>query len=90
MLNLMWLLGASSCCGEEVNPTGEVNAVCWKLGALLVAGFGLVITWLIKRLGEKEDKIEKLHDANLATRDKFEAQTLVWLNQIKDRKGTSP
>lgn len=72
------------------NPTGEVNGVCWKLMSALVGGFGCVIAWLIKRLADVEDKREKLHEARLSDRDKFEAQMQVFVNSLREKRGSSP
>lgn len=72
------------------NPSGEVNGVCWKLMSAIVAGFGLVVAWLIKRLADVEDKKEKLHEARLKDRIDFEAQMAAFVQNLKQKRGSSP
>lgn len=72
------------------NPTGDVNAVTWKLLAAVCGGMGAAIAWLVSRLNKAEDTVQKLHEQRLSDRDKFEAQLLAWRNSMKDRKGVSP
>ena len=71
----------------EVQPTGDVGAVCWKLMTGIVVGAGIVIKWLAGRESDARKEINALHEARLQDRKDFEAQTNVLINSVLKRKG---